>query len=502
LPIRAAAGPEFNWGEPRTFARTVDHVSRRIYGGVDFVRYKYRLGQFVYYSKTLLVEYTLLGAVFTVVGILAVFKRRIRFRWFLVASAVVTGPVSAIGLVGMLQTHQLDEIYVWFIPGFFFLAIFAAAAVFTAGEIAAGKYVVPVRGALCLFFIFPLAVNWGKVSRNGYHFALDYGENYLKTIGYEGVSFIYEAGSLGAFETAYLKIVERKRPDHEVIDASGFVYRGHEVFSERRRTLIENGDLLEVSAWEHRYELDIFADAIDRGVYYNYWRSEVMTAGYELAPYGMLYRVYLSRQHSGLNPVWGYYKYRGIDRLKKSNRGRPYIEDVWSRVAISRYDLMRAEAYFDSGDAKNGVEYALTAAEISEDLPILMLNVAELLAAKGFPELAEPLFEGAIKSYPTEGKRIADASRLYPKIWRQLILAHLYQGDAESAKKSYLEFVVDTADAREDPGLFENQDWAVLSVGLKAQNDAVLLRYGDFEYGRDWLKRAQTAAKPLNWSVF
>jgi tetratricopeptide (TPR) repeat protein len=502
MPIRAAAGPEFNWGEPRTLAKVVDQVSRKAYGGIDFARYKYRLGEFVYYCKTVLVEYTLPGAAVIAAGIFAAFKRRIRFRWFLVASAVVTGPVSTVGLVGMLQTHQLDEIYVWFIPGFFFLVMFAGVAIFAAGEIAVGKYAVSVRGALCLLFVLPLAVNWGKADKSGYYFALDYGENYLKTIGYEGVSFIYEVGSLGAFETAYLKMTKRMRPDHEVIDASGSVYRDHEVFSDKRRTLIESGDFFELSAWEREYELEVFADAIGRGVYYNYWRSEVIMEGYELIPYGMLYRVYLNSRPGVNNPIWGHYRFRGVRELKKSNRNRPYIEDVWSRIAVSRYDLMRAESYFDSGDAENGVECALEAAKISEGLSIPMLNVAELLAESGFPELAEPLFEGAIASYPPEGKSIDDPLRLYPKIWRQLILAHMYQGDAESADKSYSEFKTVVPGAQKERGYFEGQDWTVLSAGLKAQNDALLLRYGDFVYGGDWLERAEMAAKPLNWSVF
>lgn len=502
MPIRAAAGPEFNWGEPRTLAAVIDHVSRSAYGGIDFARYKYRLGEFVYYCKTVLVEYTLPGAAVIAVGIFAAFKRGIRFRWFLVIMAVVTGPISTVGLVGMLQTHQLDEIYVWFIPGFFFLAIFTGIAIFAAGEIVVRKYAVPVRGLLCLLFVLPLALNWGKVDKSRYYFALDYGENYLKTIGYEGISFIYEAGSLGAFETAYLKMTERMRPDQDVIDASGFVYRGHEVFSDKRRTLIGRGDLSGLSAWEREYELEVFAEAINRGVYYSYWRNEVIMEGYGLISYGMLYRVYLNSKPAVSNPIWGYYKFRGVSELEKSNRDRSYIEDVWSRIAVSKYDLMRAESYFDSGDAENGVEYGLEAAEVSEGLPIPILNVAELLAESGFPELAEPLFESAITNYRPEGKRIDDPLRLYPKIWRQLILAHLYQGDAESANKSYSEFKTVVPGAREERGYFEGQDWAVLSVDLKAQNDAVLLRYGDFVYGRDWLERAEMAAKPLSWSVF
>jgi tetratricopeptide (TPR) repeat protein len=501
-PIRAAAGPEFNWGEPRTLTAVIDHVSRKAYGGIDFARYRYRLGEFIYYCKTVLVEYTLPGSAVIAAGIFAAFKRRFRFRWFLAVSAVVTGPISTAGLVGMLQTHQLDEIYVWFIPGFFFVAIFAGVAIFAAGEIAVRKYAVPVRGTLCLLFVLPLAVNWRKVDKSDYFFALDYGENYLETIGYEGVSFIYEVGSLGAFETAYLKMAERMRPDQDVVDASGFVYRGHEVFSDKRRTLIENGDFFGLSAWEREYELEVFADAINRGVYYSYWRNEVIMEGYELIPYGMLYRVYLGSQPDVNNPIWEHYKFRGVSELKKSNRDRQYIEDVWSRIAVSKYDLMRAESYFDSGNAEDGVEYALEAAEISEGLPIPTLNVAELLAEKGFPELAEPLFEGAITSYRPEGKRIDDPLRLYPKIWRQLILAHLYRGDAESADKSYSEFKAVVPGARGVPDYFEGQDWAVLSVDLKAKNDAVLLRYGDFVYGNDWLERAEVAGKPLGWSLF
>ncbi len=308
LPVRAAQAPAINWGDPRTLARAYAHITRRIYGGPEPVRLMFLPHQLLELGKFLWWEFTPPGVVGVAAGIFMALKRRAAPWGFLFFLLLLTGPLATVALVLLLQAHQIPGIQVWVIPFFLCSALFLGLALF---ELARRRRAW-ARGAgyaaVAAAVILPLALNFYWNDYHNFYFAKDYGDNFLRTIAYRGLNIMFERGSLGTFETAYLKKVEGYRPDHVFVDATGSVYREYERFAAGR---LDARDPVAAGAWERAFEQGILNSPERRETYYSIYREEVAAYGFALEPAGMLYRVTRppSKQRP-VSPVWRRYRMR------------------------------------------------------------------------------------------------------------------------------------------------------------------------------------------------
>lgn len=450
LPLRAAQGPAIDWGDPRTLARAYAHITRRIYGGPEPVRLLFLPHQLLELGKFLWWEFTPPGVVAVVAGIFVALKRRPAPWVFLFFLLLLTGPLATVALVLLLQAHQIPGIQVWVIPFFLLSALFLGLALF---ELARRRRAWVRRlgyAAVAAAVILPLAFNFYWNDYRNFYFSEDYGANFLRTIAYRGLNIMFERGSLGTFETAYLKKVEGYRPDHVFVDATGSVYREYERFAAGR---LDARDPLAAIEWERAFEQGILNSPERREIYYSIYREEVTAYGFALEPAGMLYRVTrppLKRRP--VSPVWRRYRMRGVAEVEANPTARRYVAEEWVRDAICKYKSMLAREYFLAGDGERALATLEAAAPVAHDMTESLLELANIYVANGYYKKALFFYERGLEAFPREG--VGDkAFRLhYAQILANKGVTYLYLGDvdaAEAALQESLEVCPDQPNVRE-----------------------------------------------------
>jgi hypothetical protein len=434
LPLRAVQGPAIDWGDPRTLPAAYAHITRRMYGGPSAVRLQFlpfhllELGKFVW-------RYFAPAAVAAIVGGLVLGIIRGRPWRFLSVLLLLTGPVSTAFLVLLLQGHQIGEINVWYIPFFMLATLFIGLAVFTL-TVHGRRWVrgVGYAGAVVVAAL-PLALNFSWNYKHNFYFAEDFGANFLRTIAYRGINIMFERGSLGTFETAYLKKVEGYRPDHVFIDGTGSVYREYVLFSVGR---LHSGDPIAASRWERQFETDIINTPSNKDVYYSIYRQNVLDYGYTLDPAGMLYRVTRPPlDPRPVRPVWGRYSMRGAEEVQARADSPLYLSQEWVRDALCKYKTMLARDYLLAGDEDKAFATLDEATPLAQGMTESLAEIANIYITHGYPEKAIPYYDQALAAFPRKGVGDDSLRYHYAQIYSNKAVAHLTAGDVDGAEAAF-----------------------------------------------------------------
>ncbi len=435
LPLRAAQGPAINWGDPRTLARAYAHITRRMYGGPNPERLQFlpfhlfELGKFLWWEFAPPAVLAVLG------GIVFALKKRAKPWLFLALLLVITGPLATTALVLLLQGHQLPGIQVWYIPFFMLSALFLALALF---ELTARRNRWVRRlgyAALALAVALPAALNFYWDDYRNFYFAEDYGANFLRTIAYRGLNIMFERGSLGTFETAYLKKVEGYRPDHTFVDATGSVYSEYGRFAAGR---LDARNPLAAQMWESAFERDILSSPAHKNVYYSVYREEVESYGYALEPMGMLFRVTRPPlEPRPLPDLWHRYVMRGVAEVEADPASPRHRAEEWVRDAICKYKLMLARGYFLADDADEALAELASTAPIARDMTESLLELSNIYVMYGYYREALPYYDQALDAFPRKGVGDKAFEYHYGQILANEGVVYLYIGDTKAAKKAF-----------------------------------------------------------------
>ncbi|UCH78152.1 MAG: DUF2723 domain-containing protein [Candidatus Coatesbacteria bacterium] len=435
LPLRAAQGPAINWGDPRKLPALYAHFTRRMYGGAEVARLPFLPGHLLELGKFLAREFTPVGAAGGVAGIILALARRERPWGFLVALLIITGPLSAVLLVLLLQSQQAAGINVWYIPCFIWAAAFVGWALF---ELARHRRrLVRLSGyvAAAAVVAFPLGLHFQHNNYRNYFFAEDFGGNFLRTINYNGLNLSFLRGSLGTYEVAYLKKVEGRRPDHTFVEATGFVFRDYEGFAVGRRAA---PDAEAAAYWDHNFEWDLLSSPTGRGVYYGTFREEVASHGFVLVPEGMLYRAAQQPPDTHeVSPVWDRYSFRGVADVAFRPEAPPYAADEWVRDATCRYKLMLASEYFLAGDETSALATVSETAPIAAGLSSPLAEIGAVYFKNGYYAEAAEFYRRSAEAFPRAGGGEAASRLLYARVRQSEGWAHLYAGEVEAAEAAF-----------------------------------------------------------------
>ncbi len=439
LPLRAAQGPAINWGDPRTLVRAYAHITRRMYGGPDAARlaflpyHLYELGKFVGW------DFVPPAVVAMAAGLFLALKRRARPWGFLALLLLPTGPIAAAALVLLLQGHQVPGIQVWYIPFFLLTTPFLGLALFTLATARRQWLRRAGYAALVLAPALPLAFNFSWNDYRRYFFAEDYGANFLRTIAYRGLNIMFERGSLGTFETAYLKKVEGYRPDHVFVDATGSVYREYELFAAGR---LDPRDPIIARMWEQEFERGILNSPEQRYVYYSIFREAVASYGYALEPAGMLYRVTRPPvKPRAVSAVWGRYAMRGVAAVEANPATPRNMAEEWVRDATCKYRTMLAREYFLAGEEDKALATLAAATPVARGMTESLLELANIYIMYGHIDKAIAMYDRALDAFPRKGVGDDSFRYHYAQIWANRGIAYLYLGDVDAAEASLRESI-------------------------------------------------------------
>lgn len=309
LPLRAAAEPALNWGNPVDFERLFWHVSGKQYSVWMFSGADAWGKQFTYALEAFARDSVWLALLPAAAGAVTAFRRRRSLGVFLLL-LFVTCLFWAAG-------YDINDIDSYFLLGFFVLAIWTAFGLRSLPRLRA-LHGVPAQlrdplaaGGIVLLAL--LVLQWGRVSQSGNYLVEDYTHNMYASLEKDAVvlSFQWDFWISASY---YYQLVEHVRPDLAVLDKE--LFRRSWYFEQLRRNhpdihasvrgeieaflvhlgRFERGEAYDPAAIEDAFNA-VVNGIIDRAyatrpVYVTIEMEQQFASGYVRVPVGLAFRLY------------------------------------------------------------------------------------------------------------------------------------------------------------------------------------------------------------------
>lgn len=333
LPIRAGANPFLNWGDPSNFQRFFFHISRKIYGDIDYKNFynlSTKLKFFAFFIKELTRQFYLPLFFAGLFGFYKFFKKNLKLN---LLSLYVFSSSSFIILYLLQFSYEAIKIYVvtpYFIPSYAIFAVWISVGLNEISHLKLFK-----EKWMAAFLIFPLILLFGNFHKNNLrnnYVAYDFTKGILDTMDEGAIFFI--TGDTIIFNTLYLRGVEGYRKDIKLYDYFGIVsgeYLGRDLVflteEERgeRRRIITNKIVEENYGKKPIYSYADFGLGDD--------------SKYELAEYGLIFKV-VKKGEGFQNSI----KY--CRKIKFRNLGDPkFCPDEKTAMLLTDYYLRLSRFY-------------------------------------------------------------------------------------------------------------------------------------------------------------
>lgn len=308
LPLRAAARPLLNWGNPIDLERLLWHASGKQYSVWMFSSAEAWRKQFAYALEAFGRDLAWLALLPAAVGFVVLLRQgwKVAVFWILL---FLTCLIWAAGY----DIHDIDS--------YFLLAYFTLAAWVAVGLRAITRWrpwrtlPVPFRDPLLLgvVLLVPLLLQWGRVSQAGNHLVEDYSRAMFASFDDRAVVFSFQ-WDFWVSASYYLQYVEGHRGDVVVLDKE--LFRRSWYFDQLRRNHPElvadaEQEITTFLALLRRFERDepydpaaieaafnaVVNGIIDRAyaqrpVYVTIEMEEQFAPGYVRVPQGLAFRLY------------------------------------------------------------------------------------------------------------------------------------------------------------------------------------------------------------------
>lgn len=339
LPLRAAAHPFLNWGNPVTMENLIRHVSGKQYSVWMFSSAEAWGKQFTYALEAFGRDLVWLALLPAVLGLAAAFRRDTRLGLFLLL-LFLTCLVWAAG-------YDILDIDSYFLLGFFVLAGWTAFGLrrLAHWNVLRGAGVLRDPLLLGAIALIPLLTQFDRVSQSGNHLVEDYTHNMYASLAPEAlvISFQWDFWVSASY---YFQRVEGLRRDMIVLDKELFrrswyieqLRHNHpEVYAASRAEIeaflphlarFERGEAYDPNAIEAAFNAMINS-IIDRAyekrpVYLTIEMEQQFAPGYVRVPQGLAFRLYrpehLPDPASTAVPELRYRPFDSDERLPKEMR--------------------------------------------------------------------------------------------------------------------------------------------------------------------------------------
>lgn len=461
LPLRSAADPPVDWGNPETWAAFRDVITRKQYAFL-FTENPRSLALFVGQCRTFLSLYVQefspwlawipwLGAV--------VLWRRHRL-----GACLVFGVGLATWLaVVLLNNFALEEEAIWvnnvfWIPVYLVLGLGMAGAVDGfMGWTASRRVRRPLAWAVIAGVVLsPLLWNYRYVDKSDYQIARDHGLNILRTM--ERNALYLPSADHATFPVLYLQAVEGLRPDILVGNKYGYIEPA--LYADMPETAPTGPAPRRHDAKDRQIEAWLVEHYADRPVYMSQ-KVPLTVPGARLVNAGLLYRVV--RDGETPNAVDHFARYRWT----QPDVGNA-VPDFTARAIRADVAFARARAAFDRGETDAAVQHVETALASGGKSKEALNNAGSLCAENGALEAARAHYTAALAMDETYGLTLRNLAILYQQV------------DNPKAVLSYVERLL-----RQDPLDPEANWWAYDSLrgqGRYEEALAQLERMATFPY--------------------
>lgn len=387
MPVRAAADPPMNWGNPSSWTGFWNHVTREQYGAIGPTKTAEprsipRIGrQLRYLGESIADDLTLLLTTAALVGLVAMWRQQ---RWLLLF--VFLWVACARGLFVVLSNFDLDRVSRWamrvfLIPVSLGLAVplgFCLDLVVVAvrraarapGLLAAGMIALVPIGAVAI----QLGTHWRQCDYSKYWYARDHARNLAACMLPNAL--VFPSGDHNSFPLIYSTMILGERTDILVADIYGYVTP-----KLIRKMPSDSPDSPE--AW--------MIKRARRPVYYSTKRSPpVDNARFVQA--GILYHLLpdaMPFDGEGL-----------LDRCGYRNLQTSTVLDLGASHIMAEYEFFRGLEAFESGAPDAALQHFERAASFGWGIKEVYNNIGSALGEHGYDNKAVEYFEQAVSLDP------------------------------------------------------------------------------------------------------
>lgn len=388
LPLRAAAHPAMNWGDPETWDRFWDHVLRKQYPSLwtthalalTFGQMKALVHYFVSQWPWPVSVIVACGAIAGVVNL----WRRDRplgvwlCLWIFVMSIVFTGILNF-----QLDEEALHVAEVFFIPAWFGVVLLFAIGV---EDLCQRPALRTVGGAVVVALaVIALLANWSDTTMAGNDVARRYGQDILATLPQDAI--VFTSADYEAFPLKYLQIVEKQRPDVAALDWQRDIDLALRL-SDLAPPSTAQPDDSDVARLMTESKRPIYSTLIMAAV-----------PGTAVHSVGLLYRTFNDPKNAATAPSLDAAAWKTYSTSKPDG---PWRSDWSTACMLAAYDIARARSALSyQHDARTALALIKSAADRLLGDPGRMNSLGALLAREGQPETALEYYRRAIALNPT-----------------------------------------------------------------------------------------------------
>ncbi|MFO7976332.1 MAG: DUF2723 domain-containing protein [Candidatus Hydrogenedentota bacterium] len=422
LPIRSAANPPMDWGNPETLQGFWDVITRKQYRFL-FYQFPYsfeRFGmQMAAFFKGYIREFTPVIAWLPLVGLASLW-----YRWRS-AAALLLGLFATIVLgftllLNFALTHEaLWIISTHWIPAYLVAAILLGIAIHALGKASRHTGLIHVAlAAVCA--ALPLLEHYEHNDRSETSMVLDYAINIMNTM--ESDAVYLPTADHAIFPIIYLQVAKGVRPDIFIGNKYGEidpVFRNYLPKEQQENT----GAFL--TNRERDLALRRFIEETTRPVYFSHRSMIPALPNHDIVNAGLLYRVVPQGEFRSYSQIWDRYRWDDKELMTSSSDGD------WTHSLIAfDYFFGLGRALLDENaahDALDAFELALVAVGHQAEW---LNDVGSECGRRGLLDAAEMYYRQALGAAP-------EASYIRKNLARTL----MRRGNWEEARK-HLEIVL------------------------------------------------------------
>jgi len=351
IPLRAAAKPELNWGNPSTAENFINYITQRDYSD--------KIGTRSFESWTLMLsavgknfsrEFTWLALPFILAGAIIAFKKNRPF--FYAGLSAIFFNILLLGNYGNSQ----DIIILWryFLPSYIIMAIFFGMAL---DKIFSGKN---YAAAALIFPVIIFSAHFGELNRHNDFLVQNATRDIFDSVP-EGAVLITDGDTLVG-STIYEQTVLGKRRDIILISDKLFTFPWYQEVKKK-----------ELEAGGKKYSDNIsylIKDNADTEFFAISNASQFLKMNYDFYSWDLVYKIFNKKElvNSGdfVERNKAFWKDYNFEFLKDKRLAEDYFSDELVKIYIA--DLNNLAAYLtNNGDVPGGIKYFEKSLEIREN---------------------------------------------------------------------------------------------------------------------------------------
>lgn len=406
LPIRSAANPPVDWGNPETWDNFWAVIRQEQYSFLltqhprSLVLFMQQLGMFFTYYATAITPFLVLAPL---IGVLPLWRTDRHVSAFLTGLALLLslGMILALNYGTDQEAVVVNDVF--FIPFVMVASIFSGIGITSLGKLRVRAYSLwPATVALSAACVaVPLVSNYRANDKSKYWFAHDYASNILSTL--EPNALYLPTSDHSTFPVIYLQAVQGVRPD--VVIGNKYGYIEEALYADMPLEIRKDLHKIPTISEQRVIEEWIVAHN-DRPVYLTEKRAFPPQQGVKMADTGLAYRVVKDGDAWKPREYWQDYKWHTLD--PKDTHG-----EFTANMILADYHFGMARSAINEGHIEDTKDHLGQSIEIAGESPEVLNNAGSLMAEHDQFEMAADYYLQCLELHADHENALRNLGQVY-----------------------------------------------------------------------------------------